>query len=211
MLFSSMRCVSGGLLSLIVLGAMPAFAEFIERGAQIIDGTRVNTAVYHERGYAVFSNECGSQQISQSALQGGAKPTKIIPCPRNSTNKATESYDDAPSQTAPRKKRLWSAVAAGLNEGFLGIGASVGIGLGSDHPTRVAAERAAVNQCKKYVSSCSVVGAWNSGCYYITLSDGAENVAWGAGSTPQAAYDNCFSRVRGGGCRTDVLGGCYSE
>lgn len=55
-------------------------AENIRSGHQTINGTRVFTEVFLDRGYARFSNECGSQTISQLDLQRGALPTQIIPC-----------------------------------------------------------------------------------------------------------------------------------
>ena len=51
-------------------------------GNQIINGTEVFTEVFENDGYARFSNACGSQTISQTALQQGAIPNNIIPCPR---------------------------------------------------------------------------------------------------------------------------------
>ena len=51
-----------------------------ESGYQIIRGTQVYTVIDHARGVATFSNECGSQTLSQAQLQAGAYPDKIIPC-----------------------------------------------------------------------------------------------------------------------------------
>jgi hypothetical protein len=57
----------------------PASAD---SGYQVIDGTRVFTQIDHAARVATFSNECGSQQLTQAELQAGAKPDRIIPCPR---------------------------------------------------------------------------------------------------------------------------------
>ncbi len=177
-------------------------AEYTDEGDQVIDGTRMHTIVYHDRGYAVFSNDCGSQKLTQAQLQAGAKPTQIMPCPRPQAS--------APSSpSAPRSKRQWAAVAAGLSDGILGIGAQVSVGLAKNYDTRAAAERAAVKECQKNISSCKAVAAWNSGCYYITVSDNADNVAWGSGQTAQDAYNACYQRVKGGNCKTDTIGACY--
>jgi hypothetical protein len=196
-------------------------AEWIESGDQIIDGTRVHTTVYHERGYATFSNSCGSQNLTQAELQAGAKPTRIIPCPRRSTNtnppptrRAPPAYTEAPSdrESPPyHGKRVWSAVAAGISDGFLGVGGKVSVGLSRDRDTKDEAEEAAVTKCEENGVSCEAVTAWNAGCYYITVSDDAENLAWGAGPTAQEAYDACYQRVRGGNCKTQTLGGCYPD
>ena len=120
------------------------------------------------------------------------------------------------NQTTPTVKklpkparRLWSAVAAGFDKGFLGMTSKeVSIGIGRDYATREEAERAAKKACRKNVKKCKIVGAWNSGCYWITSGRGG-GVAWGAGKTPQAAYDQCRSRVTN--CDTTPLGKCYPE
>jgi len=62
-----------------ILGCAAAQAE---SGYQTINGTRVFTEIDRGRGVATFTNECGSQTLTQSELQGGAIPDQIIPCPR---------------------------------------------------------------------------------------------------------------------------------
>jgi len=181
-------------------------AERIDRGSQIIDGTSVNTTIYHERGYAIFENSCGSQRLSQSALQGGAKPTNIIPCPRRSSTPAP--LPETPSTSTG--KRLWSAVAAGIRNGFLGVGSRVSAGHSMNNDTKAEASAKAVRACQKNGVSCSVVATWNTGCYYITVSvDNSNPVAWGSGPTAQDAYNECFKRIKEGNCVTNTLGSCY--
>ncbi len=51
-------------------------------GYQTINGTRVFTQVDIANHQATFSNECGSQTLTQAQLQGGAIPDDIVPCPR---------------------------------------------------------------------------------------------------------------------------------
>lgn len=53
-----------------------------ESGYQVIQGTQVYTVIDHSRGVATFSNNCGSQTLTQRQLQQGAIPSQIIPCPR---------------------------------------------------------------------------------------------------------------------------------
>ena len=74
-------CLFG--LLLLVCGAGAVHAE---SGYQVIDGTRVFTEIDHARGVATFSNSCGSQTLTQRQLQGGAKPTNIIPCSRSGSS-----------------------------------------------------------------------------------------------------------------------------
>jgi Domain of unknown function (DUF4189) len=206
-----------GLIALVgtVAVATPSRAEWIESGNEDIDGTRVHTTIYHERGYATFSNSCGSQTLTQRELEQGAKPTQIIPCPRRSTNTDPPPYraERPRDQDSPHAggKRLWAAVAAGIKDRSFGSDGRVSVGLARDRETRSEAEEAAVRKCEENDVSCQVVTAWNAGCYHITVSEDAENLVWGAGPTAQDAYDECYRRVKGGNCKTQTLGGCYPE
>lgn len=76
--------------------ATPSFAEWIDEGDQDINGTEVHTTIYHDRGYAVFSNDCGSQRLSQEELEDGAIPSDIIPCPRDSDGPRSSSGASSP-------------------------------------------------------------------------------------------------------------------
>jgi len=53
-----------------------------QSGYQVINGTRVFTVVDQAAGVATFSNDCGSQRLTQRQLQAGAITSDIIPCPR---------------------------------------------------------------------------------------------------------------------------------
>ncbi len=93
--FSRRACVIGATVGLFSLLAAPppSHAEWIDEGDQTINGTQVHTTIYHDRGYAVFSNDCGSQTLTQSQLQGGAIPDDIIPCPRDSGGEPSADAD----------------------------------------------------------------------------------------------------------------------
>lgn len=60
-----------------------AVSACAQSGYQTINGTRVYTVVDQARGVATFSNDCGSQTLTQRQLQAGAIPSNIIPCPRS--------------------------------------------------------------------------------------------------------------------------------
>lgn len=53
-----------------------------QSGYQTIQGTRVFTEIDQAARVARFSNDCGSQTLTQRELQNGAIPDDIIPCPR---------------------------------------------------------------------------------------------------------------------------------
>jgi hypothetical protein len=60
--------------------------SFAQSGYQTINGTRVFTDIDQAARIATFSNECGTQRLTQAQLQAGAIPDEIIPCPRPSVN-----------------------------------------------------------------------------------------------------------------------------
>lgn len=70
-----------------------------QSGYQTINGTRVFTQIDQARGVATFTNECGSQTLTQSELQGGAIPDQIIPCPRPGAHR--DSDEPGRSRPAP--------------------------------------------------------------------------------------------------------------
>lgn len=87
----------------IVLSASLCSAMFVaevsyaQSGYQTINGTRVFTQVDQARGVATFSNDCGSQTLTQGQLQAGAIPDQIIPCPRpqsSSRPSRSNAFDD---------------------------------------------------------------------------------------------------------------------
>jgi len=179
-----------------------------ESGYQTIRGTRVYTQIDHANSRATFSNDCGSQVLTQRELQNGAIPTDIIPCPKPKQSYSEPSPQANPPSSTPLRRK-WSAVAAGIDEGFLGLGSKkVGVGLGKDYYNKQEAEARAISECESRVSDCKIVGTWNSGCYFITTGNG-DGVAWGSGPTAQSAYNQCRSRVPN--CDTDTIGGCYPD
>ena len=67
-----------GVTTLVALGSLAAQ----ESGNLQINGTWVHSEIDHARGVATFSNDCGSQTLTQGQLEAGAIPSDIIPCPR---------------------------------------------------------------------------------------------------------------------------------
>jgi hypothetical protein len=185
-----------------LLSGAASGAEFIESGTQVIDGTRVNTTVYHERGYATFSNDCGSQDISQSALQRGAKPTEIIPCPRAS----------AKPRSKGKSKQLWGAIAAGLDEGNLFRRGRVSVGAATNFESEQAASNSALESCRSNgVTSCRVVGTF-TGCGYATTStDNSKPLVWTTGQDSQEVYQRCYDQISAGNCNHPPIGGCNAN
>ena len=105
----------------LLLAALPFCLTILahaQSGYQTINGTRVLTEIDQSRGVATFSNDCGSQTLTQSQLQNGALPTNIIPCPRPSAPSFNNSGASVPpprpvvrgpsaaSPIAPKPKKM---------------------------------------------------------------------------------------------------------
>jgi hypothetical protein len=96
------RHVQGKLLAeiaIFLLGLAVSDRAMAQSGYQTINGTRVLTEINQAGGYATFSNECGSQVLTQSQLQRGAIPTDIIPCPRPQRNFNSSGASGPPPST----------------------------------------------------------------------------------------------------------------
>ena len=94
MLFDRRMLFALALLGIaMTVGANSAHAQISERD-QVIDGTQVHTRINHDQGLATFSNECGSQVLTQDELRNGAKPTDIIPCNIDATSPNSKSGKD---------------------------------------------------------------------------------------------------------------------
>ncbi|TXN22149.1 hypothetical protein [Methylobacterium sp. WL9] len=79
---SNTTCIYKFVYIALSLFVFPSTA-FAESGYQTIRGTRVYTVIDQSAGVATFSNECGSQTLTQRQLQSGSIPSQIIPCPRD--------------------------------------------------------------------------------------------------------------------------------
>ncbi|GJE53805.1 hypothetical protein EKPJFOCH_0273 [Methylobacterium thuringiense] len=83
---------------LLMASASPVLGQ---SGFQVIQGTRVYTSIDQARGVATFSNDCGSQVLTQRQLQGGAIPDDIIPCPRPTPSPSSEPNSSPADDPSP--------------------------------------------------------------------------------------------------------------
>ena len=191
--------------------AMAVTAADAESGYQVINGTRVFTVIDHAAGTATFSNDCGSQTLTQRQLQAGAIPDRISPCPR--PGRVDRLPPDTPRRTPPPlqgNNESWGAVAAALWRDSSGT-AHVRSGYAANYPTEEAARNAALSKCEEGAAgNCRIVGTFhNGGCGYIAVGNSSRGVSWGAGATAAAAESEC----RQGGeydCNR-AIGGCTTE
>ena len=102
--------VVGMIAVAVMLGAVrPALGQ---SGYQTINGTRVYTVIDQAAGIATFSNECGTQQLSQRQLQAGAIPDRIIPCPRPSSPAPRTESAPRDNRQVEEAKAHWREAAA---------------------------------------------------------------------------------------------------
>lgn len=104
-LFWCLECAA--ILGALTIGVAPANAE---SGYQTIQGTRVFTVIDHNAGVATFSNDCGSQTLTQRQLQAGAIPSQIMPCPRSTSQPQPQNppiSNDPVSQSRPLTCNIW--------------------------------------------------------------------------------------------------------
>lgn len=101
-------------------------------------------------------------------------------------------------------KKRWNAVAGGIWR-VNGI-VQVAIGYSGTRRTEAEARASAQEQCEQAGGqNCKVIGASNSGCYYITTGRNNGGAGWNAGASSDIALRNC--RAEGYVCKTPI-GGC---
>jgi len=70
------------------------------------------------------------------------------------------------------------------------------------------ARSSAVEACRKAGGSgCKAIGAWNSGCLYITTGRNSNRAGWGSGGDVDTALKKC--RAYGFTCKQPI-GGCVN-
>ncbi len=82
----------------------------------------------------------------------------------------------------------------------------VAIGYSGTRKSAEEARSSAIEACKNAGGTdCKALGAWNSGCLYITTGHTANRAGWASGATSEAALSKC--RGDGFTCKTPI-GGC---
>lgn len=99
-------------------GSLSPSLSLAQSGYEIINGTRVFTVVDQAAGVATFSNDCGSQTLTQTQLQQGAIPTDIIPCPRPQEQRSAPEPTPLPSTEASDSRQLCTN-GQRCNDGYL--------------------------------------------------------------------------------------------
>lgn len=148
-------------------------------------------------------DKCASQNLNCDAdIKGGcASPEDELPVDK--------------IRTVP-KIPYWGAMAVGQGQDNRShyLSATVSEGRDKEH-----AKQRAIAVCNSNYPngevSCEAVGAFNTGCGYIsrgTNEKGNGAIPWGTGPTKQVAYDKCYSIASAGdSCTTDPIGLCIQK
>jgi Domain of unknown function (DUF4189) len=197
------RSASLALIGLALVFTRSSFAQ--ESGDQVINGTRVFTQIDHARGVATFSNDCGSQTLTQQELQGGAIPSDIIPCPRPSER--VERPSGPPSSSSDRGS--YGATATAIYEDD--DEEKVASGIAWNYSSQSEADQAALDNCSSRGGrGCKVVGRFSNGnCGYVATGSEGSRVCWGSAGTADDALDACHEHGCSS-CRTPI-GGCTNR
>jgi Domain of unknown function (DUF4189) len=114
----------------------------------------------------------------------------------------TPTPREEPPAPAPVR---WNSVASAIWHARGGR-VRVAIGYSGARASAEEARSSAIDACKNAGGSgCKALGAWNSGCLYITTGHTANRAGWASGATSEAALNKC--RGDGFTCK-EPIGGC---
>ncbi len=129
------------------------------------------------------------------AFNGGSVPRDVAP---------NRPAAPAEERTAPPAPVRWNSAAAAIWR-YRGQ-VHVAIGYSGVRDTADDARASALNACRNAGGSgCKAIGAWNSGCLYITTGRSSNRAGWGSGGSIDAALKKC--RSYGFSCKQPI-GGC---
>jgi hypothetical protein len=119
------------------------------------------------------------------------------------------SQTEAPPGPPPAQREeppadRWNSAAAAIwrHRGQV----RVAIGYSGVRQSAADARASALDACRSAGGDgCKPIGAWNSGCLYITTGTSSSRAGWGSGGTIEAALKKC--RSYGFSCKKPI-GGC---
>jgi uncharacterized protein DUF4189 len=143
--------------------------------------------------------------VNQALAQG--KGSDDTPGGGGGGREAPAQSEPAPS---PREERptpppaRWNSIASAI--WHVRGRVRVAIGYSGANSSAEAARSGAIDACVKAGGSgCKALGAWSSGCVYITTGHAASRAGWASGATSEAALKKC--RGDGFTCKPPI-GGC---
>lgn len=140
-------------------------------------------------------------------FNGGSGPRDVPANPP--TDLPTNSPMNAPSAPSPQAApppEQWNSAAAAIWR-VRGV-VHVAIGYSGTQQSADDARTSAVKACQAAGGSgCKAIGAWNSGCLYITTGRSSNRAGWGSGGDVDTALKKC--RAYGFTCKQPI-GGCVN-
>jgi hypothetical protein len=135
----------------------------------------------------------GSNDTPGGGGGGREAPAQIEPAPTPS-----------PREERPTPPTRWNSVASAI--WHVRGRVRVAIGYSGARSSAEAARSEAIDACVKAGGSgCKALGAWSSGCVYITTGHAVSRAGWASGATVEAALKKC--RGDGFTCKPPI-GGC---
>jgi tetratricopeptide (TPR) repeat protein len=111
---------------------------------------------------------------------------------------------ETPPPPPPPPAPLWNSVASAIWKSRGRV--HVAVGYSGTRQTADGARESAIQACENAGGrGCKAIGAWNSGCAYITTGVANTRAGWGSGDSIEAARRKC--RSQGLDCK-EPIGGC---
>jgi hypothetical protein len=158
-----------------------------------------------------------AQSADPNPVFNGGTPPRATAPPANvpADPPFNSPMNDAPPQAAPQQSPPSSQNSTTQTVGWNSAAAAiwrvrgqarVAIGYSGTQPTEEAARANAIQACRSAGGSgCKAIGAWNSGCLYITAGHSSSRAAWGSGADADTAMKKC--RAERVTCQRPI-GGC---
>lgn len=155
-----------------------------------------------------------AQNDPNPVFNGGSGPRDVPTAPpvNSPMNSPMNSPTNAPSPpaeqraTTPPPPQQWNSAAAAIWRVRGQV--HVSIGYSGTRSSADDARESAIKACRDAGGSgCKAIGAWNSGCLYITTGHSQNRAGWGSGGDVATALKKC--RAYGFTCK-EPIGGCLN-
>jgi len=174
-----------GLIAAIAFAAVLAAPSAYAQGKDAVPPPSENSG-----GNPVFNESSGPRSL----------PTES---PMNSPMNAPSTSTEQPPGPSPQR---WNSAAAAIWR--VSGRVHVAIGYSGVRSSDEEARSSAVKACREAGGSgCKAIGAWNSGCLYITTGHSSNRAGWGSGGDSETALKKC--RSYGFTCKPPI-GGCVN-
>jgi len=148
----------------------------------------------------------GTQSDQPTDTPNADTPNKDTPSQGTSGGRGSpaEAPTPAPQHESAPVAEHWNSAAAAI---WTRRGTShVAVGYSGVRQSAEDARESALDACRNAGGQgCKTIGAWNTGCLYITTGRNSSRVGWGSGGSVEASLKKC--RSYGFTCKPPI-GGC---